>query len=59
MGILLYFMVTGLMPFRAENVGKLKKSILDGQYSIPAHVSDPCQQLIRMLIVLNHDLNRK
>ena len=47
MGILLYFMVTGLMPFRAENVGKLKKSILEGHYSIPPHVSDECQQLIR------------
>ncbi|CAF1414509.1 unnamed protein product [Rotaria magnacalcarata] len=50
MGILLYFMVTGLMPFRAENVGKLKKSILEGHYSIPAHVSDECQQLIRGLL---------
>lgn len=47
MGILLYFMVTGLMPFRAENVGKLKKSILDGHYSIPTHVSEECQQVIR------------
>ncbi|CAF0778554.1 unnamed protein product [Rotaria sordida] len=50
MGILLYFMVTGLMPFRAENVGKLKKSILEGHYSIPIHVSDECQQLIRGLL---------
>ncbi|UJR28940.1 hypothetical protein I4U23_010157 [Adineta vaga] len=50
MGILLYFMVTGLMPFRAENVGKLKKSIIDGHYSIPPHVSDECQQLIRGLL---------
>lgn len=47
MGILLYFMVTGLMPFRAENVGKLKRSILDGHYTIPPHVSADCQQLIR------------
>ncbi|CAF1607394.1 unnamed protein product [Adineta ricciae] len=50
MGILLYFMVTGLMPFRAENVGKLKKSIIDGHYSIPTHVSNECQQLIRSLL---------
>lgn len=47
LGILLFFMVTGLMPFRADNVGKLKKAILDGYYTIPAHVSDECQQLIR------------
>ena len=47
MGILLYFMVTAQMPFRAENVGKLKKSILDGNYVIPGYVSNQCQELIR------------
>ena len=47
MGILLYFMVTGFMPFRAENVAKLKKTILEGNYSIPVHVSNECQELIR------------
>lgn len=57
MGILLYFMVTGLMPFRAENVGKLKKSILDGHYSIPGHVSDECQQLIRKTLLGNKKIS--
>ncbi|XP_043832249.1 serine/threonine-protein kinase NIM1 [Dromiciops gliroides] len=47
LGVLLYFMVTGTMPFRAETVAKLKKCILDGTYSIPPHVSNPCQRLIR------------
>ncbi|KAM9096020.1 serine/threonine-protein kinase NIM1 [Sarcophilus harrisii] len=47
LGVLLYFMVTGTMPFRAETVAKLKKCILDGTYSIPPYVSNPCQRLIR------------
>jgi serine/threonine-protein kinase NIM1 len=47
MGITLYFMVTALMPFRAENVSKLRKSIIDGHYSIPSFVSNQCQELIR------------
>ncbi|XP_016287074.2 serine/threonine-protein kinase NIM1 [Monodelphis domestica] len=47
LGVLLYFMVTGTMPFRAETVAKLKKCILDGTYSIPPDVSNPCQRLIR------------
>ncbi|XP_074063634.1 serine/threonine-protein kinase NIM1 isoform X2 [Macrotis lagotis] len=47
LGVLLYFMVTGTMPFRAETVAKLKKCILDGTYNIPPHVSNPCQRLIR------------
>ncbi|XP_050402220.2 serine/threonine-protein kinase NIM1 [Patella vulgata] len=47
LGIMLYFMVTGIMPFRAETVAKLKKCILDGSYSIPSYVSDSGQFLIR------------
>nr|XP_031300485.1 serine/threonine-protein kinase NIM1 [Camelus dromedarius] len=47
LGVLLYFMVTGTMPFRAETVAKLKKSILEGAYSVPAHVSEPCLRLIQ------------
>ncbi len=47
MGITLYFMVTAQMPFRAENVGKLRKTIIDGNYTIPPFVSNQCQELIR------------
>ena len=50
MGIMLYFMVTGIMPFRAETVAKLKKCILDGCYTIPIYVSDSCQFLIRSIL---------
>ncbi len=50
MGIMLYFMVTGIMPFRAETVAKLKKCILDGTYTIPAYVSDSGQFLIRSIL---------
>ncbi|CAF0855260.1 unnamed protein product [Rotaria sordida] len=57
MGITLFFMVTGLMPFRAENMGKLKKSIIDGHYSIPGSVSYQCQELINGL--LNHEITER
>jgi serine/threonine-protein kinase NIM1 len=50
LGIMLYFMTTGLMPFRAETVAKLKKCILEGSYSIPSYVSDSCQFLIRNVL---------
>nr|CAB3263809.1 serine/threonine-protein kinase NIM1 [Phallusia mammillata] len=50
LGILLFFTVTGTMPFRAETVGKLKKRILSGQFAIPSHVSSECKALIRGIL---------
>jgi serine/threonine-protein kinase NIM1 len=50
LGILLYFMVTGILPFRADTVGKLKKCILDGSYKIPSFVSDSCAGLVRGIL---------
>lgn len=50
LGIMLYFMVTGILPFRADTVGKLKKYILDGSYSIPSYVSDCCRTLIQSIL---------
>lgn len=50
LGILLYFMVTGVMPFRAETVGKLKKCILDGTFYLPEFLSDRCKFLLRNIL---------
>ncbi|XP_063147195.1 serine/threonine-protein kinase NIM1 [Candoia aspera] len=46
LGILLYFMTTGLMPFQADTVAKLKKCVLGGIYSLPPFLSGSCQKLI-------------
>jgi serine/threonine-protein kinase NIM1 len=50
LGVLLYFIVTGAMPFKADTVSKLKRVILNGDYVIPDFVSDPCQLLIRGIL---------
>ncbi|XP_060917851.1 serine/threonine-protein kinase NIM1 [Labrus mixtus] len=50
MGVLLFFMVTGSMPFRAETMGKLRRSIIDGAYTVPPWVPGPCQRLIKGIL---------
>ncbi|XP_053195667.1 serine/threonine-protein kinase NIM1 [Scomber japonicus] len=47
MGVLLFFMVTGTMPFRADTMGKLRHCIIEGSYTIPPWVPGPCQRLIK------------
>ncbi|XP_072288701.1 serine/threonine-protein kinase NIM1 [Eucyclogobius newberryi] len=50
LGVMLFFMVTGTMPFRADTVAKLKRCILEGAYVLPPWVSEPCQRLIRGIL---------
>ncbi|KAM3611681.1 uncharacterized protein V6R79_022510 [Siganus canaliculatus] len=50
LGVMLFFMVTGTMPFRADTVAKLKRCILDGAYVLPSWVPERCQRLIRGIL---------
>uniref|UniRef100_H3DGX9 Serine/threonine-protein kinase NIM1 n=1 Tax=Tetraodon nigroviridis TaxID=99883 RepID=H3DGX9_TETNG len=50
LGVMLFFMVTGTMPFRADTVPKLKRCILEGTYVLPPWVPEACQKLIRGIL---------
>ncbi|TDH12818.1 hypothetical protein EPR50_G00052010 [Perca flavescens] len=50
LGVMLFFMVTCTMPFRADTVAKLKRCILEGAYILPSWVPEACQRLIRGIL---------
>ncbi|KAL3062769.1 hypothetical protein OYC64_002549 [Pagothenia borchgrevinki] len=50
LGVMLFFMVTCTMPFRADTVPKLKRCILEGAYILPSWVPEACQRLIRGIL---------
>ncbi|XP_077499477.1 serine/threonine-protein kinase NIM1 [Amblyomma americanum] len=50
LGVLLYFVVTACMPFRAQTVAALKKLILEGNYAIPEYLSESCKKLIASIL---------
>jgi len=52
LGILLFFMTCGFMPFRADTVGKLKRKILQGVFTIPDHISSHLRHLFTNIIQL-------
>lgn len=52
LGVLLYFMVIGNMPFRAPTVPALRSAVLKGDYSLPAALSVPCLRLLREYFVV-------
>lgn len=53
LGVLLFFMLTGQMPFPADSIGGLKRSILLGVITAPAHLSLPARTLIRGILRQN------
>lgn len=58
LGVLLYFMVIGNMPFRAPTVPSLRTAVLKGNFCLPTSLSLPCLRLIRKrtsIIVFSHN----
>ncbi|XP_014282290.1 serine/threonine-protein kinase NIM1 [Halyomorpha halys] len=53
LGVLLFFMLTGQMPFPADSIAGLKRSILLGVITAPAHLSLPARTLIRAILRQN------
>ena len=52
-GIVLYAMICGYLPFEDPNTAKLYKKIMEGDFSIPDHVSNEAKDLLHCILRTN------
>ena len=52
-GVVLFFMICGYLPFQDEDNSKLYKKIIQGKYTIPTHVSTQGRELLYNLMNVN------
>ncbi|CAJ0586732.1 unnamed protein product, partial [Mesorhabditis spiculigera] len=50
LGVLLYFMLVGITPFKGETVAELKEVIIVGQYAMPEYLSTFAQHMIARML---------
>lgn len=51
LGVLLYVLVCGAMPFDGSSITRLRQKILIAEFNVPSFVSSDCEKLIRNLLV--------
>lgn len=56
LGVLLYVLVCGSLPFDGNTFQELFTKIINGQYVVPDHVSPECRDLIGRMLVVNPKL---
>ncbi|KAJ3258919.1 Serine/threonine-protein kinase par-1 [Chytriomyces hyalinus] len=51
LGVILYVLTTGCLPFDGKNLQEMRESVCRGKYRIPFYLSDVCEKLLRKFLI--------